>query len=125
MPTFDEQHRYSEASHQVSASVDGAEPMSLDSGSGHPLRPERITVTYRWRTQLGHTGWRDISLHLVGPYLPRDGEATQHEGTARLIPVHLDTMPVWVREFVDAHYPNHIRLVTDDAPPVDGAGERS
>lgn len=121
MPTIDLQHRYTEATHRVTATVDGAEPVNINTRQA--IRPERVTATYRWRTQLGHTGWREVTVEIAGPFQPHDGDTRTLRGSASLISSHLNTLPAWAREFADTHRPHHIRLVTDDAHPGSHVGE--
>ena len=101
MATTNNAKSYTEASHTVYADVSGAELVKVES---RKFRPERIVVTFSWRTQLSDDAWKVSSVVFSGPWIEADGITPTGTGSGN-IHVFLDKAPDWVRDFVDANVP--------------------
>jgi hypothetical protein len=92
---------YTEAQHTVWADVSGADLMAIQA---RRFRPERITVTYDWRTQLSDRDWSVRSLVLSGPWIGSDGVTATGTGSGS-VQVFLSDAPEWAQNFVRANVP--------------------
>lgn len=93
---------YTEASHTAYGDVTGAEPIE----AGHRrFTPERVTVVYNWRTQLGDRGWRTGNVEISGPWL-RTARAPA-VGTGQVI-LWLRTAPQWAQDFARSNTPTTV-----------------
>ncbi|MEU7905868.1 hypothetical protein [Actinoplanes sp. NPDC049118] len=92
---------YTEARHTVYAEVLGADLVTVEA---RQFRPERITVNYDWRTQLGDTDWIVKALVLAGPWVAADGVTATGAGSGN-VQIFLSEAPEWAREFVKNHVP--------------------
>jgi hypothetical protein len=101
MSKTDNVQSYTESVHTVWAEVYEAELVPM---SDRHFVPQRVTVKYDWRTQLGDTDWSVRSLVLSGPWVGPDGVTATGTGSGS-VQVFLSDAPEWAREFVKANAP--------------------
>lgn len=109
---------YTEATHTVYGPAPADADLISIASAGYPIRrerrfrPDRITIHYHWRTQLGHTCWVIGNIHISGPWVAEDGSSDE-PGSGSLIHGMGDA-PQWAKEIATTHFPAHIGLVFED-----------
>lgn len=81
------------------STVEGADLVAVER---RQFRPERITVTYDWRTQLNDTDWSVRLVEVSGRWVAADGETPTGEGSGRVV-LPPGAVPEWARHFVVAN----------------------
>jgi hypothetical protein len=95
---------YTEATHTVSATVRGADPVTAGT---RDFTPDRITVKYALRIPNVHSGWQVTAVQLFGPWVSALPDPPTGSGTLLL---WLGAAPEWARQFAAAHKPR-LRLI--------------
>ena len=101
MAHVDNPRAYTEAHHTVWADVEGADLVTVGT---RRFRPERITVKFEWRTQIGDTGWSLRALELSGRWVGADGITPTGEGSGVVI-LAPSQAPEWARHFATDNAP--------------------
>jgi hypothetical protein len=90
---------YTEATHTVSATVSGADPVTVGTRA---FTPDRITVRYALRIPNVHLGWHVTAVELFGPWVSTPPDQPTGGGSLLL---WVGGTPEWARQFAVSNMP--------------------
>jgi hypothetical protein len=120
---------YTELHHTVYmdlSEMDDADAVEVPGGMGKSrwFTPARLTIKYRWRTQLGDTGWHIDGFEVSGPWRQPDDDG--RPAGSGMVLWYWGIAPSWAQQLAVEHMPTKIGLAPNlaDRPFGDDSCDR-